>query len=159
MTLTRLMASMPTQAETASTVIDRLKGSTPLDRKRAEAMIENGREKAEEVQFNAEVKRVALKEQFHRTTDSDSVVRAGINQAFNMVVTAAVTLIVGIFVFSQISDTMPTPANNDLANATDTVESTTGDAFTLGAVAIIVLVASVILGLVSRFGGNGGRRM
>lgn len=93
------------------------------------------------------------------TLGEDSTAYAAIEQTFTRMVSAAVTLIIGIYVFAQISNTMPTPENAELANATNTVESTTGDAFTLGAVAIIVLVASVILGLVGGFGGRGrGRR-
>lgn len=88
----------------------------------------------------------------------DSTAYAAIEGTFVKVVSAAVTLIIGIYVFAQISSTMPTPQNNQLANATSTVKSTTGSAFTLGAVAIIVLVASLILMLVGGFGmGNGGR--
>lgn len=88
----------------------------------------------------------------------DSKVYAAIEGTFTRMVSASVTLIVGIYVFAQISSTMPTPSNNELANATSTVKATTGNAFTLGAVAIIVLVASVILGLVGGFGGRGRGR-
>ncbi|QIB75724.1 hypothetical protein GL213_14440 [Halogeometricum borinquense] len=89
----------------------------------------------------------------------DSQVYAAIEATFTRMVSASVTLIVGIYVFAQISSTMPTPSNPELANATSTVKGTTGNAFTLGAVAVIVLVASVILGLVGGFGGRGrGRR-
>jgi len=93
------------------------------------------------------------------TLGEDSQVYAAIEGTFTRMVSAAVTLIVGIYVFAQIGNTMPAPENPELANASDTVMSTTGNAFTLGAVAIIVLVASVILGLVGGFGGRGrGRR-
>jgi len=92
-------------------------------------------------------------------TTSENRYVAGIADTFTGMVAAAVTLIVGIYVFSQISSTMPTPQNSDLKNATDTVKSTTGNAFTLGAVAIIVLVAVVILALISSgFGGGGDMR-
>lgn len=105
--------------------------------------------------------RKGLESEYMRETTADATrVEAAITSTFNAVVAAAVTLIVGIYVFSQISDTMPTPENQDLANATETVESTTGDAFTLGAVAVIVLVAALILSLIgSGFGNGGGRRL
>lgn len=91
------------------------------------------------------------------TSESPTVVEAALAATFNTIVAAAVTLLVGIFVFSEIADVMPTPANNELANASDTVQGTTGNAFTLGAVAIIVLVATLILGLIgSGLGGGGG---
>lgn len=92
------------------------------------------------------------------TLGEESTAYAAIEGTFTRMVSAAVTLIIGIYVFAQISGTMPKPDNAQLANATSTVKSTTGSAFTLGAVAIIVLVASVILGLVGGFGGRGRSR-
>ena len=93
------------------------------------------------------------------TLGEESQVYAAIEGTFTKVVSGAVTLLVGIYIFAQISNTMPTPENPELANSTETVVSTTGSAFTLGATAIIVMVASVILGLVGGFGGRrGGRR-
>ena len=88
------------------------------------------------------------------TLGEDSTTYAAIEGTFTRMVSAAVTLIIGIYIFAEISDTMPTPDNSELANASDTVQSTTGSAFTLGAVAIIVLVASVILGLIGGFGAQ-----
>lgn len=95
------------------------------------------------------------------TTEETTRVRAAINGTFMAVVSGAVTLLIGIYVFSQISSTMPNPSNSALNKSTNTVLSTTGSAFQLGAVAIIVLVAVLILSLVSGgFGGGneGGRR-
>jgi hypothetical protein len=83
---------------------------------------------------------------------------AAMEGTFVRVVSSAVTLIIGIYVFAEISGTMPTPENSNLANATDAVLNTTGSAFQLGAVAVIVLVAALILSLVGGFGMNGGRR-
>jgi len=89
----------------------------------------------------------------------DSKIYAAIEATFTRMVSAAVTLIVGIYVFAQISSTMPTPENSELAQATNTTTATTGNAFTLGAVAILVMVASVILGLIGGFGRTSrGRR-
>lgn len=90
----------------------------------------------------------------------DNLVEAAMSGTFLAIVSAAVTLLVGIYVFAEISDTMPTPENAELANATSNVKSTTGSAFQLAAVAIIVLVAGLILSLVGGFGqsSQGGRR-
>jgi hypothetical protein len=94
------------------------------------------------------------------TTSESTVVETALAATFNTIVAAAVTLLVGIFVFAEIADVMPEPENNSLANASDTVQGTTGNAFTLGAVAIIVLVATLILGLIgSGFAGGGGGGM
>lgn len=90
--------------------------------------------------------------------DERTATYAAIEATFVKMVSAAATLIVGIYVFAQISSTMPTPSNTELANATSTVKSTTGQAFTLGAVAVLVLVAAVILSLIGGFGRASGSR-
>ncbi|MFW5905840.1 MAG: hypothetical protein ACOCUO_03255 [archaeon] len=77
--------------------------------------------------------------------------------AFNTLAVAAVTLMVVVFVVGMIEDSMQLSDDNEFANASDTVVSTTGDAFNLAAVALIVLVASVILYYVGNFGGGGSR--
>lgn len=74
------------------------------------------------------------------------------------VVGGAATLIVGIYVFGQILNVMPQPETAEMANATNTTVATVSSGFTLGAVALIVLFASIILGLIA--GGSvswGGR--
>jgi len=88
----------------------------------------------------------------------DSVAYQALEMTFTRMVSAAVTLIVGIYVFAEIADTMPTPDNTDLANATNTVEGNTGSAFQLGAVAVIVMVAVLILNMISGGFGTSGRR-
>lgn len=91
-------------------------------------------------------------------TECDTQVTAAISGTFTGVVSGAVTLIIGIYVFATISSTMPTPSNPAMANASETVKATTGQAFTLAAVAIIVMVAALILALISGFGRGGGGR-
>lgn len=133
---------------------------TPAARRKARALERRYQETEDQMELLQEHNAVVaegLKEQYQlERTEDETVVDAAISATFNMVVAAAVTLIIGIYVFSQISSTMPKPENNDLANASDTVKSTTGDAFALGAVAIIVLVAVLILGLIGSGFGNGG---
>jgi len=68
------------------------------------------------------------------------------------VVVAAIAMIIGLFVFSEVNSVMPDPSNPDLSNATATVVANTGSAFTLLAVGLIVLAAAFILGiLITRF--------
>lgn len=86
------------------------------------------------------------------TPDSDSAL---VSATFRMIAVGAVTLIIAIYIVAQISDVMPTPGNDELAEATNTTVDTTGSAFTLGAVALIVLVAALILNLIGGIGGNG----
>ncbi|WP_435128397.1 hypothetical protein [Halobaculum sp. D14] len=76
-----------------------------------------------------------------------------IEQATVKVVGAATTLLVGIYIYSQVIGVMPTPESSQMANATNTTIATTSQAFTLGAVALIVLMATVMLLLIT--GGLG----
>jgi len=82
---------------------------------------------------------------------------AGLAGQFNRIVTAAVTLIIGLLVYSEISSSLP-DVGGDLGNATDAVDSNTGTAFTLGAVGLLVAAAVVILRMIQggMGGGNGG---
>ncbi len=77
--------------------------------------------------------------------------------AFNTLAVAAVTLMVVIFVVGMIDQSMSMDEESEFYGSYETVVGTTGDAFNLAAVALIVLVASVILWYVSNFGGNGNR--
>jgi uncharacterized membrane protein required for colicin V production len=68
--------------------------------------------------------------------------------SFNRMVTAAVTLIVGVLVFNQILDALPSTSGGiDRTNITDTI----GSAFELAPVVLIVLVAALVLAQVSGF--------
>jgi len=70
---------------------------------------------------------------------------------FNRMVTAAITLIIGVLVFNQVIDSLPTVSGSNVINrsaVTGPIES----AFTLAPVVLIVLVASLILLQVSDFG-------
>jgi len=74
--------------------------------------------------------------------------------SFNRMVTAAITLIVGVLVFNQIVDALPRPedpANSSLVNLTS-IEGTIESAFTIAPVVLIVLVAGLILAQVTGFG-------
>lgn len=73
------------------------------------------------------------------------------------VVGGASTLLIGLYLFDEIIGVMPTPEQEGLANATNTTIATTGQAFTLGGVALVVLMASVMLVLISGGFGGGGR--
>lgn len=151
---------MPHQATAGSTGPDESTDSRTI-RDRVSDRVDSARDGLESAAWQASFAREAVMSSAPsmETTDGATRTEAAITGTFNAMVAAAVTLIVGIYVFSQIASTMPTPENAALANATDTVKSTTGDAFTLGAVAVIVLVAALILSLIgSGFGGGGGGR-
>lgn len=152
-------AGSPNLEGTDTTITDRLSERLSEARTAATARRRDLRDGYENAKFQGWLLKEGLSQKAPtmEVTEDDSRIKAGITGTFNMVVAAAVTLIVGIYVFSQISSTMPTPQNAELANATSTVKSTTGNAFTLGAVAVIVLVAALILSLIgSGFGGGGG---
>jgi len=86
-----------------------------------------------------------------------TIVHAAAAGAFNTLAVAAVTLIVVVFVVGQIDESMSMDSESEFYESYETVISTTGSAFDLAAVALIVLVASVILWYVSGFGSNGNR--
>lgn len=68
--------------------------------------------------------------------------------SFNRMVTAAVTLIVGVLVFNQILEALPeTSGGINRSGIVGTIES----AFTLAPVVLIVLVAALVLAQVAGF--------
>lgn len=69
------------------------------------------------------------------------------------VVTIAIVAIIGILIYSQVDGSLEDPTNTDLANADSNVTSGFGDAMQLVPVVLIVLVASLVIGVVQRFGG------
>ena len=71
--------------------------------------------------------------------------------SFNSMVTAAVTLIVGILIFNEVQ--AATTGGIDETSFVTTIES----AFQLAPVVLIVLVAALILAQVAGFRGAGGR--
>jgi len=67
---------------------------------------------------------------------------------FTMMVQVAVTLAVGVLVVGEIFNALP--SSGALSNASDQVETTTGQAFELAPVVLIVIVASLVIGIVRR---------
>lgn len=67
------------------------------------------------------------------------------------VVTLGLSIIIGILIYSQVQTALPTPSNNDLANASDNATGTFADAMELAPVIMIVLLAAVVLAVVQRF--------
>jgi len=78
--------------------------------------------------------------------------RADQMMSFNALVTASVTLIVGILIFNEVNAALPDSAGGiDTAPVISTIES----AFSLAPVVLIVLVAALILAQVAGFRGVG----
>jgi hypothetical protein len=71
--------------------------------------------------------------------------------SFNMMVTSAVTLIVGVLIFNQVETALPdTTGGINSSGIVETIDS----AFTLAPVVLIVLVAAIILVQVRGFQGG-----
>lgn len=68
------------------------------------------------------------------------------------VVTIGIVAIIGILIYSQVNDSLPAPTNTDLNNAKGNVTTGFGDAMELVPVVLIVLVASLVIGVVQQFG-------
>lgn len=71
--------------------------------------------------------------------------------SFNRMVTAAVTLIVGILIFNQVQSALPSTAGG--INETPVI-NTIESAFELAPVVLVVLVAALILAQVAGFRGQ-----
>lgn len=90
----------------------------------------------------------------------DGITKTAITDIIQLVGIAAVTIVIMIYIISQITDTMPEPTDTDLSNTTDTTISTFGSTMELATVALIIIVAGAILFYVRDFGGGnqGGMR-
>jgi len=74
----------------------------------------------------------------------------GMKELIATLVVSGILLIVGIVVFAKVKDAMPA-LNNTAANTSlNNVESITFDSFELATVALIVLAAAVIIGILIR---------
>jgi hypothetical protein len=88
--------------------------------------------------------------------------RAAVDSVSTLIFVGA-TLFIGIFVLSQIGESMPQDGsgNVDLPlfnDAFDQAQNVLASAFELGAILPIVVVAAGLLFYVRRFNGTGGRR-
>jgi len=67
------------------------------------------------------------------------------------VVTLGLVIILGILVYSEVEQGLPTPSNTDLSNASSNATGDFSSAMELAPVIMIVLIAAVVLGVVQRF--------
>lgn len=118
--------------------------------------IESIKEHAELAVSAAELKRDDVAAEHVVEYDGDSRAVAAISGAFNTLAVAAITLMVVVFVVGMIADSMTMDSESEFYESFNTITETTGDALNLAAVALIVLVASLILFLVAGFGNRGG---
>ena len=70
----------------------------------------------------------------------------------------AVTLFIIIYIIAEITEVIPDLSNSSFNETLTTVETTTGAALAFMAVAMIIAVASVMLGLLGGFNRGGGPR-
>jgi type IV secretory pathway VirB2 component (pilin) len=68
------------------------------------------------------------------------------------VVTLAIVALIGILIYSQIQTSMPAPEDSALQNATDSVDRGFADSMALLPVVMLVIVSSLVIGVVQRFG-------
>jgi hypothetical protein len=69
------------------------------------------------------------------------------------VVTIAIVAIIGILIYSEVNNSVDDPTNSDLNNSSNEVTEGFGSAMQLVPVVLVVLVASVVIAVVQRFGG------
>ena len=101
-------------------------------------------------------KQAETREKYAAPADA-GFIHAAAAGAFQTLAVAGVTLMVVVFVVMMIDESIEVDSESEFGSSYDTITSTLGDAFNLAAVALIVLVASVILWYVSGFGDNGDR--
>jgi len=69
------------------------------------------------------------------------------------VVTIGIVAIIGILIYSQVDQSLPQPDNQNLSDSQDSVTEGFGSAMQLVPIVLIVLVASLVIAVVQRFGG------
>jgi hypothetical protein len=69
--------------------------------------------------------------------------------SFNRMVTASIVLIVGVLIFNQINEAVP--SSGGAINSSTTIVPTINDAFGLAPIVLVVLVAALILAQVNSF--------
>jgi uncharacterized membrane protein YjgN (DUF898 family) len=74
----------------------------------------------------------------------------GLKELIATLVVAGVLLIVGVVVFAKVKDSMGNDLTGDANDTVTNVEQTAYDAFELATVALIVLAAAVIIGILIR---------
>lgn len=102
-------------------------------------------EQAEQVNDAVHDKAETLEASLAERSGTYRAARAGQSGAIISGIVIAAALLIGIFVISQINDSIPTISNNQLSSARDDTVGITGDAMQLGAVVVLVIFASVIL--------------
>jgi len=78
----------------------------------------------------------------------------GLKELIATLVVSGVLLIVGTVVFAKVKGSMGTDLNGTAEDTVEQVESTTYEAFQLATVALIVLAAAVIIGILIRAFSN-----
>jgi len=72
------------------------------------------------------------------------------------VVVIGVIALIGILIFAQVSDALPTIDNTELSNAQTGVTDGFANAMELIPIVLLVLVAALVIGVVQRMRGAGG---
>jgi len=78
------------------------------------------------------------------------VSRAAQTASVIAVVSIGVTSVIGILIYSQVQTALPAPENQNLSDSQDAVTEGFGGAMELVPVVLIVLIASVVIGIVQR---------
>lgn len=70
------------------------------------------------------------------------------------VVIIGVVALIGILIFAQIENSLPTISNTELQNSSDAVTTGFGNAMELVPIVLLVLVAALVIGVVQRMRGG-----
>jgi hypothetical protein len=83
-----------------------------------------------------------------RETATRTIRSGQMTNQFTMMVQVAVTLAVGVLIVGEIFNALP--SSGALSNASTAVENQTGTAFELAPIVLVVVVASLVIGVVRR---------
>ena len=74
----------------------------------------------------------------------------GMKELVATLIVSGILLIVGVVVFAKVKDSMPNLTSTDANTTIASIETTAYDSFELATVALIVLAAAVIIGILIR---------
>lgn len=69
------------------------------------------------------------------------------------ILTLGIIGIIGVLIYSQVSESLPAPSDENLSNTSDDIDSGFADALGLLPVVLIVLMAALVIAVVQRFRG------
>ncbi len=120
---------------------------------KAQSVIESATELAADAGMHLDAAEATGEEIADERFEGSALGRAAQIQTVISVVAIGVVAIVGILIYSQVEQSMATPEQEGLANASNSVTDGFGNAMELVPTVLIVLVAALVIGVIQRLRG------